>query len=183
MTDANGTNAKQPLEFKKRTLPIVLLLVVVPWVALALPGYVTDFSSIEENGTKSECTFRTFGWPLAQMERTNVELIGRWGGGQFRPGGYLKPDDEKKLLDLHTERRENGSGMFNLVPNAGPGESLASLWTNADSWPKEIRDKIKDPIPEKGVRTVWNTPMLIGNIVLLLLASIFVGFLVEKVSK
>ena len=183
MTDANGTNAKKPLEFKKRTLPIVLLLVIVPWVALALPGYVSEVSELDESGTKSMCTFRTFGWPLTQMERTNVDLIGRWGGGQFRPGGNLTPADAESLIELHTGKRKGAAGMFNLVPNAGPDKSIGELWTNADNWPKEIRDKVKDPLPEKGVRYDWKTPMMIGNIGLMVLASIFVGFLVEKVSK
>lgn len=179
---SNATNVKQPFEIKKRTLPIVLLLVVIPWFLLALPGYVVSVASKDEDSTKSECTFRNFGWPLTHKENIHVDVVGRWRGGQFRPGESLAPDKLNVLIEKYVAERPAPS-MLNLIPKAAAGQSLASLWTDTRNYPTEMRKYIEDNVIEKGMKQTWNIPMLIGNIVMMLFASIFVGYLVEKFSK
>ena len=85
-------------------------------------------------------------------------------------------------MDKHiSQHNENGEmGMLNLMPCAAEGQPLTSVWTEQTSYPTEIRKYISDNVVEKALRQTWNTPMMIANIVMALLACFLVGFLCEK---
>ena len=186
MTEASQTTQNQavrkPVQINNKTFLIVLLFVIVPWVALALPGYFGGSQELFENNIKSESIVNKFGWPLTHKTETELEIIGVKRGGQFRVGEKLPDDKFQALLDTHiAQHEENGEmGMLNLIPSAAEGRPLTSAWTNQTSYPVEIRRYIADNVIESGMRQTWNTPMMIANIVMAVLATLLVGFLCEK---
>lgn len=189
MTEPNSTTeeTKKPFQIKNRTLPIVLLLVVLPWVLLALPGYVVkeggmDQVKVDSGVARTQSIHRNFGWPLAHCESTYVNCLGKLRGGQYRPGEAVSPPEMEKLIDEHMSERE-GIGMLNLVPSAAAGQPITSLWTDTENMPMEVRGYVEDNVIKKGHRWAWNIPMLVVNCVLMGLTAIFVGYIVERVSS
>lgn len=189
MTEANQQTQnpapRQPVQIKNRTVLIVLFFVIIPWVALALPGFFAGEQLIDENNVKSSSVHHKFGWPLAHKTESLTSIIGVMRGGQFRTTD--KPDQETfdKLLVQHGEQfaASSGSGALNLVPGAAPGESFASVWTDVSNYPTEIRGYVQDTVVKTGMKEKWNIPMLVVNIVLLVLAVLGVGYLVERSLK
>jgi hypothetical protein len=176
--------SRQPIQIKNRTVLIVLLFVIIPWVALALPGYYAAQHEIDSDNVKSATVHRKFGWPLAHKTESQTSIIGVMRGGQFRTTD--KPPQEKmdKLLEAHGEWfASNGGSALNIVPKASEGQAFASLWTNMNNYPTEIRKYVQDNVLKIGLKEQWNVPMLVVNIVLLVLACLVVGYLVEKSLK
>ena len=179
------TKTRQPIQIKNRTVLIVTLFVIIPWVALALPGYHAGEQLIDEDNTKTGSIQRKFGWPLAHKTESQTTVIGAMRGGQFRAGDPIPKEKFDPLQDKHFElyQASGSSSVFNLIPKAREGQSFASLWTNKNSYPTELRKYIQDNVLKIGLIERWNIPMLVVNVLLLMLACLGVGYLVEKSSK
>lgn len=189
MSDENqqnsGTTTRQPIQIKNRTVLVVLLFVIVPWVALALPGFHAGQHEVDENNVISASVHKKFGWPLTHKTESKTFVISQKRGGQLRTSDPVPPEKLDKLMAQHGElfQSSSDSGALNLVPRTREGQSFASIWTDQNSYPTEIRNYIQDNVLKGGLQEQWNIPMLIVNIVLLTLACLGVGYLVEKSSK
>ncbi len=189
MTEQNENaqaETKKPFQIKNRTLPIVLLLVVLPWMLLALPGYVVteggkDKIKTDSGVARTASVHRSYGWPLTHAQSSHVTVLGKLRGGQYRPGEGVTPPEMNKLIDEHLPEHEGG--FLNLIPSAREGTAITSLWTDSENMPLFVRGYLEDHVDKKGLRMTWNIPMLIVNCILMALAAVFVGYIVERVSS
>lgn len=189
MTEATETThdapARQQVKIKNKTVLIVLLLVIIPWVALALPGYFAGKYEQDKDRIKAFSIHKKFGWPLAHKTESKVVLEGVMRGGQFRASATLPYEKMNALVEEHVGlfNDSGDNGILNLVPRQYEEHTFASLWTDKNSYPVEIRNYIQDTVIKEGTSQTWSIPMLVANVVLLILTCLGVGYLVEKSSK
>ena len=121
----------------KRTIAVVICVVLLPWVLIAIPSTVVGGAGT----TGLNIRHRLHGWPWVHLESTEYEITGNWVNGKFLPGqlppGFDLVENAKNAAASFTEDESSVQLNLRLERDDANAEWLgeSGYWSDLSNWP------------------------------------------------
>ena len=136
--DSESTSTPRKRLLHKRTLLVVLSLVILPWGLIAIPK-----TQVAGGGTTGlNVNHSVHGWPFVHLESTEYDVYGNWVNGKFFPGqmppGLDLAKSAQKSANSYAEGKPAVQLNLRLAREDGQmaeyiGET--GFWSESSNWP------------------------------------------------